>query len=328
MSEKTLPEAFEAGWCAAAAWAGREDLLADIGSPAYFAEMRAVVPGAGLSEFAPGAQPLRASSETETLDDRALEDLARAEFEVSMSFGVSLDSFLRLAKTLRAKLSSPAPAAATSMGSCEPRARKDATVFFEVIGGSAGACLSVGDERGGYRLAGPKPWGGGSVLHHFEVDVADLLRELQSLKVLEPSCCSGVQDAQNAQNASVDDLKTLLSQADEFLQSAPKCDEEPREVSSARVFYRIALEELLRRSKDVLESCAHMDPLSRVDIAKTRDAAQALLDRLRAALAPSQPKAPPGLICPKCGVDRTRTACPVSNPNDCGIQIRAQEQRD
>ncbi|MCW3675431.1 MULTISPECIES: hypothetical protein [Burkholderia] len=54
-------------------------------------------------------------------------------------------------------------------------------VFIEVIAGRTGHCLSIGDDSGGYRLAGPKPYGGGNVVHRFEVDPDELRRELNNL---------------------------------------------------------------------------------------------------------------------------------------------------
>jgi hypothetical protein len=40
-------KAFESGWRAAAKWAGREDLIADIGSPAYERDAAGVQPSEG-----------------------------------------------------------------------------------------------------------------------------------------------------------------------------------------------------------------------------------------------------------------------------------------
>lgn len=54
-------------------------------------------------------------------------------------------------------------------------------VLFEVISGPEGPCLSIGNGRSGYRLAGPKPWGGGCTVHVFTVNVAELLREIQTI---------------------------------------------------------------------------------------------------------------------------------------------------
>lgn len=38
---------------------------------------------------------------------------------------------------------------------------------FEVIRGVEGDCLTLGDEDGGTRISGPKPWGGGQVVKTF-----------------------------------------------------------------------------------------------------------------------------------------------------------------
>ena len=52
---------------------------------------------------------------------------------------------------------------------------KDAkTITVEVIQGPEGRCLSVDDRR----VAGPKPWGGGSVLASWEVPLQQLLAAL------------------------------------------------------------------------------------------------------------------------------------------------------
>ena len=39
--------------------------------------------------------------------------------------------------------------------------------MFEVIRGVEGDCLTLGDEDGGTRISGPKPWGGGQVVKTF-----------------------------------------------------------------------------------------------------------------------------------------------------------------
>ena len=38
---------------------------------------------------------------------------------------------------------------------------------FEVVHGVEGDCLILGDEDGGTRISGPKPWGGGQVTKTF-----------------------------------------------------------------------------------------------------------------------------------------------------------------
>lgn len=55
------------------------------------------------------------------------------------------------------------------------------TIKIEVVSGAEGPSLQIVDENGGYRLAGPKPWGGGSVIHSFEVDPVVLMREVKYL---------------------------------------------------------------------------------------------------------------------------------------------------
>jgi hypothetical protein len=39
--------------------------------------------------------------------------------------------------------------------------------MFEVVHGVEGDCLTLGDEDGGTRISGPKPWGGGQVTKTF-----------------------------------------------------------------------------------------------------------------------------------------------------------------
>lgn len=54
---------------------------------------------------------------------------------------------------------------------------KKGQAIIDVVGGVEGPSLYIGDENGGHRLAGPKPWGGGKTIHKFVVDVAELLEE-------------------------------------------------------------------------------------------------------------------------------------------------------
>lgn len=42
--------------------------------------------------------------------------------------------------------------------------------IFQVVRGVEGECLVLGDDDGGDRISGPKPWGGGTVVKTFEVD--------------------------------------------------------------------------------------------------------------------------------------------------------------
>lgn len=39
--------------------------------------------------------------------------------------------------------------------------------LFEVVHGVEGDCLVLGDENGGTRISGPKPWGGGRIVNRF-----------------------------------------------------------------------------------------------------------------------------------------------------------------
>lgn len=52
-------------------------------------------------------------------------------------------------------------------------------VFFEVVAGPEGHCLCICGENTGFRLAGPKPWGGGTVVHKFEVDCYELMEQMK-----------------------------------------------------------------------------------------------------------------------------------------------------
>ena len=52
-------------------------------------------------------------------------------------------------------------------------------VVFEAIRGPEGTCLAVGaGDDISTRLAGPKPWGGGTVIHRWEVSVGNVLEEV------------------------------------------------------------------------------------------------------------------------------------------------------
>lgn len=54
------------------------------------------------------------------------------------------------------------------------------TYDVEVISGPEGKCLALGETGTGSatRIAGPKPWGGGTIVDKFVVDEADLLGAL------------------------------------------------------------------------------------------------------------------------------------------------------
>lgn len=53
--------------------------------------------------------------------------------------------------------------------------------WIEVIGGREGPSLYIGDGAISHRLAGNKPWGGGTTLHRFTVDIQELVREATAL---------------------------------------------------------------------------------------------------------------------------------------------------
>ena len=55
------------------------------------------------------------------------------------------------------------------------------TVTIEVVQGVEGPSLSIMSNGSGYRLAGPKPWGGGQTIYSFVVDPNDLLREVKAI---------------------------------------------------------------------------------------------------------------------------------------------------
>ncbi len=53
--------------------------------------------------------------------------------------------------------------------------------WIEVIGGREGPSIYIGDGEIAHRLAGNKPWGGGTTLHRFTVDILELVREATAL---------------------------------------------------------------------------------------------------------------------------------------------------
>lgn len=62
---------------------------------------------------------------------------------------------------------------------------KPGHIFIDVCSGVAGPCLTVGDHCGGYRIAGPKPWGGGSTTHRFQVKFDELREQLAHYEARE-----------------------------------------------------------------------------------------------------------------------------------------------
>lgn len=55
------------------------------------------------------------------------------------------------------------------------------TAIVEVVSGVEGPSLYIGDGSTGYRLAGPKPWGGGKTIHKFRVKLDELVSEAMDL---------------------------------------------------------------------------------------------------------------------------------------------------
>ena len=55
-------------------------------------------------------------------------------------------------------------------------------VTIEVVSGVEGPSLSIMHDGSGYRLAGPKPWGGGKTVHSFLVDVDELIRQAELIR--------------------------------------------------------------------------------------------------------------------------------------------------
>lgn len=51
---------------------------------------------------------------------------------------------------------------------------KEGHVFLDIVSGVEGGCVCLGDETGGRRVAGPKPWGGGAITRRHQISIADL----------------------------------------------------------------------------------------------------------------------------------------------------------
>src|SRR5690625_2294680 len=52
-------------------------------------------------------------------------------------------------------------------------------IIIEVVEGVEGSSLSVGNKKGGERVAGSKPWGGGTVIHSFECNADELINAIK-----------------------------------------------------------------------------------------------------------------------------------------------------
>lgn len=71
----------------------------------------------------------------------------------------------------RVERTTPQPEQSALSGKC----------WIEVIGGREGPSIYIGDGEIAHRLAGNKPWGGGTTLHRFTVDILELVREATAL---------------------------------------------------------------------------------------------------------------------------------------------------
>jgi len=56
--------------------------------------------------------------------------------------------------------------------------------YFEIIDGPEGPCLAIckAKNEGGYRISGPKPWGGGTILYSFKVNIKDLEEQIKMIE--------------------------------------------------------------------------------------------------------------------------------------------------
>lgn len=53
------------------------------------------------------------------------------------------------------------------------------TVIIEVVRGQGGHVgLYISDEDSGHRIAGSKPWGGGSTIHKFTCDADEVIEQV------------------------------------------------------------------------------------------------------------------------------------------------------
>lgn len=84
------------------------------------------------------------------------------------------------------KVSGPGTAAVlTALTRREPEINLDAPppagcVFIDIVEGVEGPSVSIGDNHTGYRVAGPKPWGGGKTLRRFTATLEDIKRAIES----------------------------------------------------------------------------------------------------------------------------------------------------
>lgn len=84
-------------------------------------------------------------------------------------------------------------------------------MFIDVVSGREGPCLCLGDHDGGHRIAGPKPWGGGSTQHRFVIDIAEVRRELDAYADRNPGPGRGYVVAKSAVKSLGQDVYKILS---------------------------------------------------------------------------------------------------------------------
>jgi hypothetical protein len=63
--------------------------------------------------------------------------------------------------------------------------KREGQIKVEVVSGVQGHCLCFDDQR----VAGPKPWGGGTVIHTFYVDPSDATDIAATAQERETTCC-------------------------------------------------------------------------------------------------------------------------------------------
>lgn len=58
-------------------------------------------------------------------------------------------------------------------------APQEGCVFIDICEGVAGPSVCIGDQDSSIRVAGPKPWGGGTTSRRFTASLADLKAALE-----------------------------------------------------------------------------------------------------------------------------------------------------
>jgi len=59
---------------------------------------------------------------------------------------------------------------------------KDGHIFLDIVSGVEGGCICLGDETGGRRVAGTKPWGGGTITRRHQISITDLQAVIREVK--------------------------------------------------------------------------------------------------------------------------------------------------